>query len=149
MGRLSIAFRLGMAVLVLDGFFVEQIGHLGGNILLFVRMWNDGELLLLRLFRLAHFRLGFFGLFCHDTLFAQGSEQSRINPQLRQISLQCTSSMGKPQTSQGSPSSSTADRSARPARTSRFNGSSKVRARQPSYRNCVVISTASIGGWFE
>src|SRR5256712_8755630 len=87
-------------------------------------MWNDGELLLLRLFRLVLFRLGFFGLFCHDTLFAQGSEQSRINPQLRQISLQCTSSMGKPQTSQGSPSSSTADRSARLARTSRFTGSS-------------------------
>ena len=40
-----------------------------------------------------------------------GSEQSRMNPQLRQISLQCTSSIGKPQMSQRSPSGGVPDRS--------------------------------------
>src|SRR3989449_919765 len=97
----SVAFGLGVAVLVLDTLLVEHLRHLLGNIFEFLRVRDDVEFffLLLRIVR-----LGFLSLCGHGAFSAYGSEQSRMNPQLRQISLQCTASMGKPQMSQRSPS---------------------------------------------
>ena len=47
-------------MLVLDGFLVEQVGHLGGNVFFFRRVRNDGEL-----FLLGFFGLGIFGVRRH------------------------------------------------------------------------------------
>src|SRR2546428_7398043 len=97
----SVAFGLGVAVLVLDTLLVEHLRHLFGNIFEFLRVRDDVEFFFLLL---GIVRLGFLSLRCHGALSAYGSEQSRMNPQLRQISLHCTSSMGTPQMSHSSPS---------------------------------------------
>src|SRR5947209_17268609 len=103
----SVAFGLGVAVLVLDTLLVEHLRHLLGNIFEFLRVRDDVEFffLLLRIVR-----LGFLSLCGHGAFSAYGSEQSRMNPQLRQISLQCTSSMGTPQISHHSPSGGATER---------------------------------------
>src|SRR2546422_4233927 len=63
----SVAFGLGVAVLVLDTLLVEHLRHLFGNIFEFLRVRDDVEFffLLLRIVR-----LGFLSLRCHGAFSA-------------------------------------------------------------------------------
>src|SRR5207244_13577062 len=90
----SVAFGLGVAVLVLDTLLVEHLRHLFGNIFEFLRVRDDVEFffLLLRIVR-----LGFLILRCYGAFSAYGSEQSRMTSQLRQFSLQCQAGIATPQ----------------------------------------------------
>src|SRR5206468_5304064 len=115
----------GVPVLVLDDLFLKEVFHLAGDVFRLRWMRDDVEFFFLLW---GFVRLGRLALFSHLTLTVQGSEQSRINPQLRQISLQCTSSIGKPQMSQSSPSGgATEGRSAQLAPA--FSGSPVRRSR--------------------